>query len=164
MPTSFAQYSRVPVLALRYHLWVAAPRVVIDTNVLVSAVLRRESYNRSVLRACFEDRLKPMVGHTLFLEYEDVLGRGALFQKSPLSKLDRQRFFESFLSVCEWVRVYYLWRPNLRDEGDNHILELAVAGGASIIVTKNTADFSGANLRFPDIRALSPRDVLKELA
>ena len=52
----------------------------------------------------------------------------------------------------------------MRDEGDNHILELAVAGGASIIVTKNTADFTGANLRFPDIRALSPRDVLKELA
>jgi len=105
-----------------------------------------------------------IVGHTLFLEYEDVLGRETLFQKSPLSKLDRQRFFESFLSVCEWVRVYYLWRPNLRDEGDNHILELAVAGGASIIVTKNAVDFTGANLRFPDIRALSPRDVLKELA
>jgi predicted nucleic acid-binding protein len=77
---------------------------VIDTNALVSALLRRESYHRSVLRACFEDRLKPPVGHTLFLEYEDVLGRGVLFQELPLSKVDRQRFFESLLSVCEWVR------------------------------------------------------------
>ena len=142
----------------------AAPRVVIDTNVLVSALLRRESYNREVFQACFEDRLTPLVGHTLFLEYEDVLGRDALFKKSLLSGLERQRFFESFLNVCEWVRVYYLWRPNLRDEGDNHVLELAVAGGASMIVTKNTADFEGANLRFPDIRVLGPKDLLKELA
>jgi putative PIN family toxin of toxin-antitoxin system len=135
---------------------VAPPRVVIDTNVLVSALLRRESYNRGVFRACFEGCLAPLVGHTLFLEYEDVLGREALFGKSPLPRPERQQFFESFLSVCEWVRVYYLWRPNLRDEGDNHILELAVAGGALMIVTKNTADFEGANLRFPDIRVLSP--------
>ena len=38
--------------------------------------------------------------------------------------------FHSFLSLCEWVPVYYLWRPNLRDEGDNHLIELAVAGRA----------------------------------
>jgi len=136
---------------------VAAPRVVIDTNVLVSALLRRESYNREVFQACFEDRLTPLVGHTLFLEYEDVLGRDALFKKSLLSGLERQRFFESFLNVCEWVRVYYLWRPNLRDEGDNHVLELAVAGGASMIVTKNTADFEGANLRFRIFESWAPR-------
>ena len=86
-----------------------------------------------------------------------------MFRKSPLSGVERQQFFESFLKVCEWVRIYYLWRPNLRDEGDNHILELAVAGGASIIVTKNTADFEGANLRFPGIRVLSPKDFLKEM-
>jgi hypothetical protein len=71
---------------------------------------------------------------------------------------------EAFLSVCEWVQVYYLWRPNLRDDGDNHILELAVAGGASVIVTKNVADFRGSELRFADIRILSPKILLKELA
>jgi putative PIN family toxin of toxin-antitoxin system len=142
----------------------AAPRVVIDTNVLTGALLRREGQNRGVLRACFEERLKPVVGQALFLEYEDVLGRQSLFRRSPLSAHERRRLFESFLSVCEWVRIYYLWRPNLRDEGDNHILELAVAGGASMIVTNNVADFVGSDLRFPDIRILSPKDLLKELA
>jgi hypothetical protein len=29
------------------------------------------------------------------------------------------------------------WRPNLRDEGDNHLVELAIAGGAEAIVTYN---------------------------
>lgn len=124
--------------------------------------MRREGQNRDVIRACLEDRLSPLVGQTLFLEYEEVLGRESLFRKSPLSAVERMRLFESFLSVCEWVEVYYLWRPNLRDEGDNHILELAVAGNASMIITNNVADFTGSDLRFPDIRIVKPRELLKE--
>ena len=58
----------------------------------------------------------------------------------------------------------YLWRPNLRDEGDNHILELAVAGAATMIVTNNIADFRGAELRFPEIKLLTPPDALKEIS
>jgi putative PIN family toxin of toxin-antitoxin system len=139
------------------------PRIVVDTNVLTGALLRKEGYNRRVLRACLEDRAKPVVGQTLFLEYEDVLGREALFRKSPLSALERQELFEAFLSVCDWVQIYYLWRPNLRDEGDNHVLELAVAGGVAAIVTNNIADFRFSDLRFPDLRILTPRAFDREL-
>jgi len=101
-----------------------------------------------------------MVGQALFLESEDVLGREELFRKSPLSRRERGQLFEAFLSVCEWVHVYFLWRPNLRDEADNHVLELAVAGGASMIVTNNVADFRGADLRFPDVRIVAPKDMI----
>jgi putative PIN family toxin of toxin-antitoxin system len=142
---------------------VAAPRVVIDTNVIVGALMRGEGLNRKVLRACFHDLLKPVVGHSPFLEYEDVLGREALFRECPLNARERRRLFESFLGLCDWVQIYYLWRPNLRDESDNHVFELAVAGGASIIVTNNVADFVCSDLRFPAIRILSPRNLIKEL-
>lgn len=142
-------------------VWV--PRVVVDTNVLAGAMLRKEGSNRNVLRACLEDRLKPAVGETLFLEYEDVLAREAIFRKSPLTGTERRQLFEAFLSVCEWVHIYYLWRPNLRDEGDNHLMELAVAGGARVIVTNNLADFRFSDLRFPDIRVSAPKEFLKEL-
>lgn len=65
---------------------------------------------------------------------------------------------------CFLLRIpCYLWRPNLRDEGDNHVVELAVAGGASTIITNNVADFRDSDLRFPDIRILTPRDLMKEL-
>ena len=83
---------------------------------------------------------------------------------SPLDAAERKQLFQSFLGLCEWVPVYYLWRPNLRDEGDNHIVELAVAGGASMIVTNNLADFAGSDLRFPQIRVLGPKNLMKELA
>ena len=54
------------------------------------------------------------------------------------------------------LRVYYLWRPNLPDEGDNHLIELAVAGGAEAIVTFNLRDFQRTELYFPDIAVLTP--------
>ena len=38
--------------------------------------------------------------------------------------------FDGFLSVCRWVEVFFAWRPNLPDEADNHLVELAVAGNA----------------------------------
>ena len=107
--------------------------------------------------------MKPIVGHTLFLEYEDVLSRKALFRQSPLSDVERQHLFEAFLSVCEWAHVYYLWRPNLRDESDNHIVELAVAGGASLIITNNIADFRGSELRFHGFRVVTPSELMEEL-
>jgi predicted nucleic acid-binding protein len=42
-------------------------------------------------------------------------------------------------------RVYYLWRPFLRDSKDDHLLELAVAADCEGIVTFNTRDFAGAD-------------------
>jgi putative PIN family toxin of toxin-antitoxin system len=136
---------------------------VIDTNVLVGALLRAGGHNRQVIRSCLQGRLEPLIGQALFLEYEDVFHRERVFRESPLSPRERRQLLEAYLSTCAWVDVYYLWRPNLRDEDDNHILELAVAGGASMIVTNNVRDFQEADLRFPEIRIATPRDLVKEL-
>jgi putative PIN family toxin of toxin-antitoxin system len=138
-------------------------RVVIDTNVFAGALVGGTGYNRRVIRACLSGRLKPLMGQALFLEYEDVLNRRSLFRTSPLSPQERQELFAAFLSVCEWVQIYFSWRPNLPDEADNHIVELAVAGGAAMIVTNNLRDFQGADLRFPDLRMVAPRELVKEL-
>jgi putative PIN family toxin of toxin-antitoxin system len=138
-------------------------RVVIDTNVFAGALLGSTGYNRRVIRACLSGRLKPLIGQALFLEYEDVLNRRDLFRTSPLSRPERQELFAAFLSLCEWVQVYFSWRPNLPDEADNHIVELAVAGGAAMIVTNNVRDFRAADLRFPDLRIVAPRELVKEL-
>ena len=60
-------------------------------------------------------------------------------------------------------RVYFLWRPNLKDESDNHLIELAVAGDADFVVTRNLRDLRGAELHFEPLRILSPEDFLKKL-
>lgn len=56
----------------------------------------------------------------------------------------------------------YIWRPNLPDEADNHLVELAVAGGAEAIITQNIRDFIRAELYFPGLRILQPADLLRE--
>jgi predicted nucleic acid-binding protein len=43
--------------------------------------------------------------------------------------------------------VYFGWRPNLPDEADNHLVELAVAGRASFVVTRNLRDLTRAELK-----------------
>jgi hypothetical protein len=52
----------------------------------------------------------------------------------------------------------------LPDEGDNHVLELAVAAGDAPIVTFNRRDFRSGELRFPGIIVQTPGAWLKSLA
>lgn len=103
------------------------------------------------------------MGLKLLLEYEDVLGRKELFKDCPLSADDRMRLFAALAYVSEWRNIYFLWRPNLLDEGDNHLVELAVAGRADIIVTQNVRDFQRSELYFPHIRVLRPAEFVNEM-
>ena len=123
---------------------------VVDTNVFVFALVgRQDGASRGVLRACLEKRCAPLMGESLFHEYEDVLSRNALFSSCPLSRLELDRLLDAFFSVCQWVMIYYAWRPNLRDEADNHLIERTVAGNAEYIVTQNNKDFQGSQLHLP---------------
>lgn len=132
--------------------------VVIDTSVFISALLGRGGHSCRVLRMCLREECIPLMGTKLFLEFESVMAREVLFRKCPINEDERQTLLDAFLHVCRWVNVYYTWRPNLQDEGDNHVLELAVAGGAEVIVTKNTKDFQSGSLLFPYIKILHPKD------
>ncbi len=137
-------------------------RAVIDTNVFIGACLGSGAAN-AVIATCLRGGFVPLMGAALFAEYEDVMGRSALFKGCRLEPVEREELFEVFLSCCEWTRVYYLWRPNLRDEADNHLVELAVAGAAECLVTYNLRDFRAMELRFPSLRVMTPEDFLKEL-
>jgi len=140
-----------------------SPRIVVDTNVFVAALLSPSGISREVLRVCFSGKAVPLMGAALFHEYEDLLGREDLMAKCPLSRGERELLLGSFLSVAEWIRVYYLWRPNLPDEGDNHLIELAIAGAAEAIVTHNLRDLNQGELRFPKLRILDPESFLSTL-
>ena len=130
-------------------------RGVIDTHVFVGACIGIGSSN-AVLRACLQYRFVPLMGEALLNEAEAVLGRDELFVNSRLNSSERSTLLDAYLALCEWTRIYFLWRPNLKDESDNHLVELAVAGDADFIVTR-------AELRFRSLQVLSPEDFLKEL-
>jgi putative PIN family toxin of toxin-antitoxin system len=137
-------------------------RLVVDTSVFVSAVMGANGASREIVRQCLLGHLTPLMGNALFAEYEDVCGRDALFDTRLISRRDRESLLDAFLASSVWVPIYFLWRPNLPDEADNHVVELAVAGDAKTIVTANRKDFLRAELRFPGIRILGPAEFLKE--
>lgn len=137
-------------------------RAVIDTNVFVGACLGQGAAWQ-VVRACIEGRVRPLLGAALLAEYEDVLGRDALFQRSGLNAEERQELLDIFVAQGEWVRVYFAWRPNLPDEGDNHLVELAVAAGARFVVSRNLRDLEHAQLKFPSLSCVAPQAFLKEI-
>jgi predicted nucleic acid-binding protein len=85
--------------------------------------------------------LKPCISLPLFAEYLDVLGRDKLFAGCLLNSQERNALFDALMSVCRMTEIYFLWRPNLPDEADNHVMELAVAAQAGVIVTHNRTDF-----------------------
>ena len=51
--------------------------------------------------------------------------------------------------------------PNLKDEGDNFLIELALAGNSRIIVTNNIKDLVAAELKFDELRILKPEQLLR---
>ena len=137
-------------------------RIVVDTNVLVSAILSPDGAAREVLRRCLTGAARPLIGNALFLEYEDVLSREGLFAAALVGPDDRAVLLDAVLGACQWVHISYLWRPNLRDESDNHLVELAVAGNAAWIVTGNEKDVAAGELVFDGLRVVTPGAWLKE--
>ncbi len=138
-------------------------RVVIDTDVFVSACLGTGAAS-AVIAACLSGRCRPLMGVALMAEYEDVLGRQAVFAKCRLSQSERDQLRDIFLACCQWSRVYLGWRPNLPDEADNHLIELAVAGNAGYVVTRNLRHVARMELKFPGLKVVNPATLLKELA
>jgi putative PIN family toxin of toxin-antitoxin system len=137
-------------------------KIVIDTNVFVSALMNADGAPRQVIRLCLEGSLLPLIGNTLFAEYEDVCARDNLFDDRLISREDRTALLDAYLSSCLWVPIYYLWRPNLRDEADNHLIELAVGGGASALITANKRDFGRSELLFPQLEILTAGEFLAQ--
>jgi putative PIN family toxin of toxin-antitoxin system len=135
--------------------------LVVDTNVFVSALLGTGAANR-VVAQCIAGEREPLMGAALLAEYEAVLGRTGLWKRCRLTAPEREEVLDAFLTRCRWVRIFFAWRPNLRDEADNHVVELAVAGAADAIVTSNVRDFRVASeLRFPELAVLSPAQLLR---
>ena len=136
-------------------------RIVIDTNVFIGAIVSSQGLNREMTRRCLLGEYQPLMGNALFSEYESVMKREEIIARCPLDRTELLNLLAAFLSVSEWINIYYSWRPNLKDEGDNHIIELAVAGNAKIVATNNIKDFQKAELIFPDILIAKPEQIIR---
>jgi putative PIN family toxin of toxin-antitoxin system len=136
-------------------------RIVVDTNVLIGALIGKEySANRKLIELSLKREFQPLINYTLFSEYEDIINRPSILRLCKRSTEEINILFDGFLSTCELVKIYYLWRPNLVDEDDNYLIELAIAGNAEILVTHNVKDFSRTQLKFPQLQIKQPQEII----
>jgi putative PIN family toxin of toxin-antitoxin system len=129
-------------------------RVVVDTNVVVSALRSKRGASSAVLQHVGTGAFDLVVSVPLVLEYEDVLSRPEL----NINPDHATAVLDYLSSVGIEQNIWFLWRPFLRDAKDDMVLELAFNGQCSHIVTFNTRDFRDVG-QF-GITAIPPKDFL----
>lgn len=77
----------------------------------------------------------------LVLEYEAVARRQA--RELGLTHADVDAIVDFVCGQAHHRKIFYLWRPFLRDPNDDMVLEVAVEAQCRYIVTFNTRDFTG---------------------
>jgi putative PIN family toxin of toxin-antitoxin system len=136
-----------------------APRVVLDTNVLVSAVRSRRGASFRVLQLVGLGKFEICISVPLVLEYESALKKVPVNLRPGMAEIDA--IIDYLCMVGERHKIYYLWRPHLRDAKDDMVLELAVTAQSDAIITYNKHHFLGAN-RF-GLSVISPRELLDRI-
>jgi|SRR5271165_642167 len=131
-------------------------QIVLDTNVLVSAMRSKRGASHRLLSLLGGGRWRPNVTVPVVLEYESVLKRDC--QQFGLTEEDIDDVIDAICSQAGLHRLYFLWRPAASDPNDDLILEAAIASHSDFIVTFNTRDFADSP-RF-GISCLTPREFL----
>ena len=131
--------------------------VVIDTNVLISALRSKQGASHKLLLLLADDAFTPNVSVPLFVEYESVAKRTGLL--SGLDSNDINSILDYFLSKSKVRKIFYLWRPFLKDQKDDLVLEVAVESQSEYIITFNTSDFSGCE-KF-GVKIVTPYEFMK---
>jgi len=136
-------------------------KIVVDTNILVAALISSNGVSNRLLIWLFEHQDKYcVVSNTLVTEYEDVLLR----QKSrkmytQLSQRDLQLLIDDICLISYHQKINFLWRPFLRDIKDDMVLETAFNANCNYIVTYNNKDFQGVEDKF-GIKIITPKEFL----
>ena len=127
--------------------------IVIDTNVLLSALYSNKGASYKLLSIIDSDKFVVNISTTLIYEYEEILKK----KSKPEFK-----YIDSILNyICKIGKknkIFYLWRPKLKDVDDDFLLELAVKSD-SIIVTLNKKDFKPAK-QF-NLKVMTPKEFLQ---
>jgi len=133
------------------------PSIVIDTCVLISALRSQLGASFKLLSLVDDSKFEFYLSVPLVLEYEAVASRMA--RSIGLTRSEVDDVIDYMCARGQHRKVHFLWRPSLKDPGDDFILELAVEAECRYIVTHNLKDFVGAE-KF-GIKAIPPQKLLE---
>jgi len=131
--------------------------IVLDTCVFISALRSRQGASFKLLSLIDSKRFEFYLSVPLVLEYEAVAKR--ISRNIGLTHSDIEDVIDYLCTNGKHRQIHFLWRPNLKDPGDDFILELAVESECDYIVTHNLRDFVGTE-KFK-IKVITPQELLR---
>lgn len=108
------------------------PRVVLDTNVLVSSLIKR-GRSRELLARIVENKLSLVLSEEILSEFIDVMSRDKF--RRYATRFEVKRFVDFLLQIAEVVKVKSRLKAVKEDPDDDKILECAFDGKANYIVS-----------------------------
>jgi putative PIN family toxin of toxin-antitoxin system len=136
--------------------------LLLDTDVLVAALRSDRSASRRILLSALDGIVEMLVSVPLMIEYEAVLTRREQLEASGLTAEEVNEILDAVAKVATRVRLRFLWRPQLKDPGDEMVLASAENGSAEVLVTFNERHLAAAARGF-GIRVMRPREAWKEV-
>lgn len=165
MTSEYGPFSDKPEISscdIVYDLTSYQMRLVLDTSVVVAALSSPAGASAALVEMGLSRKFTLLMSVALALEYESVCNDPAQRIASGLSESDVRAIISAMCAVSEQVRTHFLWRPLLRDPGDEMVLEASINGRADGLVTFNQRDFGDAPVRFR-IALLTPGQALRKL-
>ncbi|MBI3125782.1 MAG: putative toxin-antitoxin system toxin component, PIN family [Ignavibacteriales bacterium] len=132
-------------------------KIVIDTNIIVSALKSRNGFSFDLLSIIDDKRFQVFISVPLVLEYEDAIKRNK--SKIKLTKSEIDTILDYICLLSEKRKIFYLWRPFLKDPKDDMVLELAVESESDYVISFNKRDFTGIE-KF-NLQVITPKEFLK---
>jgi putative PIN family toxin of toxin-antitoxin system len=133
-----------------------ALRLVVDTNVLVSAALKPEGLQRTVFLIAITRPARLYISQPILREYADVLARPEL----KIRKGARQQFLQLIKNRGTLVVPRYDLAVT-SDPDDNMFIECADAARADYLITGNLKHFPGF---WKGTKVISPREFIEMAA
>ena len=123
-------------------------KLVVDTNVVISALLKPESNPALIMSLILRGDCRLCVTEKIFSEYEEVSGRGK-FKK--LDQASLREFLSTLRSKALWVVPKVTIDGMTKDPEDNAFLECALESKADFLITGNIHHFPEEKFRRPSI-------------
>ena len=134
----------------------------LDTDVVVAAMRSPRGASAELLRRIDGGKAVMLLTVALALEYEAICTLAEHRLASGLSASDAALYVDGLIALAEPVRAFFRWRPQLRDPGDELVLEAAVNGHADAIVTFNESHLREARKSF-GIEVIRPAEALRRI-
>jgi putative PIN family toxin of toxin-antitoxin system len=136
--------------------------IVMDTNVLYQALRSNNGASYFILNLIRENKISMALSIQVFTEYEDVLKRPKSLKDLKLNTEDINKVLRFIAFIGRPFDIYFLFRPNLKDEKDNIFIELTLVSNSNYLITNNIKDFTVKNeLKFDDLLVITPADFVK---